>query len=584
MYPWDRFVETGSLSSKGNTLVRDRVTGVLCVKKVLDFYDPYVYGYLIDNHDPHIPQMYDFWEEEDKLVVVESYIKGRTLDEYLAQEGLDRDGKMRIMGEILDGIEFLHNAPVPIIHRDLKAENIMIDNAGNVKIIDYDAAKTFKPGESKDTVLIGTMGSAAPEQYGFAQSDPRTDIFAIGVLLRHIFNTDTSVEKVVIKATRMDPDQRYQNINEMRKALFGTGKKAGVAWSIPVFAACSIAAVLLIFWGLRMTDKADRRSAEDHVIYGADGIAVAPATDAPETSDPTTAVPQTAAAAVPVPVAAYQTIADDAPADIPEDIPEEIPEDTQGDDINEPEVPGKKRGEKDHAEHGDHPVRSAASATDKANKTGAAGKTRVAARTSAAPRSAVAHATQKPTASPPTYPPTNPPTLSPTRVPAIPTNPTYDLVAEVKGLNEAHMYTDSRKSLVKDITSRLKYTEEECYKAVDKCNIDFYDQAFNAHAYLLSKKEYSAPNEVINRLKDKYFTNSQIEYSFNTGNNYNAWVAKGKEKLGKLIKNVTYAKLSGYSDALKDQGYTTKLINAVMKEKKSDFDKLIDAGKIVDDT
>lgn len=587
MHPLDRFVETGSQSIRGNTLVRDRVTGAICVKKVLDFYDPYVYGYLIDHHDPHIPQMYDFWEEEDKLVIIEAYIKGRTLEEYLTQEGPDRDEKMRITGEILDGIEFLHNAPVPIIHRDLKTDNIMIDSAGNVKIIDYDAAKTYKPGESKDTVLIGTMGSAAPEQYGFAQSDPRTDIFAIGVMLRRIFNTDTSVEKVVFKATRMDPDQRYQNINELRKALFSSGKKTGIVWKRAVIAATGIAAVLLVFWGIRMTNKVSNIRAEGHVIYGADGETVATGTEAAEDAAETAAagIP----AAVPAPKDLGETVPEDVPEDVPVDVPEDIPEDVPEDPSADPGAPDKKHhgNKKDHEE-------------SPASRRAAAG-TNAAARTTAAPRTAVSHATarptniptSKPTATAPSTnkptseiaPPTNKPTSKPTPKPAMESKFTFDqIVAEVKGTNEASSYTYSRKYLINDIISRIPVSEDDCSRAVDKCKIDFCDQAMRAHSKWRSSNDPSTPNEVIKYMKGRLFTNSETEYSFGSGANYNYWLGKATDKLEKLIKNVTYAKLSGYSGALKDQGYTTKLINAAMKEKKSDFDKLIGEGKITDDT
>ena len=68
------------------------------------------------------------------------------------------------MSEICDGLLFLHAAEPPIIHRDIKAENILIDRTGCVKIIDYDAAKMYHKGKNRDTVLIGTEGSAAPEQ------------------------------------------------------------------------------------------------------------------------------------------------------------------------------------------------------------------------------------------------------------------------------------------------------------------------------------------------------------------------------------------------------------------------------------
>ncbi len=242
----DRFILMDEQDIEGLTLVKDKVSGVLCVRKELDYYDMSVFSYLKENHDPHIPQIYDYREQDGRLIVIESYIKGRTLGEYLEQESPDRNEKLRIIREVLDGIEFLHNAPVPIIHRDIKTDNIIIDEQGNVRVIDYDAAKTFKPGESKDTTLIGTVGSAAPEQFGFAQSDPRTDIYALGVLIRGVFDSDDSFGKVVTKATRMDPDQRFQTIDELRRALFAAASKDKKSRRPVIMIASFIAAAALI--------------------------------------------------------------------------------------------------------------------------------------------------------------------------------------------------------------------------------------------------------------------------------------------------------------------------------------------------
>ena len=104
-----------------------------------------------------------------------------------AGDVLSFEEKKRILLEICDGLVFLHEAQPPIIHRDIKASNIMVTDEGHVMIIDYDAAKQFVPGSEKDTVLIGTQGILRRSSTVLHQSDQRTDIYAFPVSLSKEF-------------------------------------------------------------------------------------------------------------------------------------------------------------------------------------------------------------------------------------------------------------------------------------------------------------------------------------------------------------------------------------------------------------
>ena len=178
------------------------------------------FEFLKKNSHKNIPNIKVFWEEDEKLVVIEELIQGDTLDKYLDENPeMPFEERKRILLEICDGLEFLHGAVPPIIHRDIKASNIMISDQGSVIIVDYDAAKQFMTSKTKDTVLIGTVGSAAPEQYGFAQSDERTDIYAVGKLIGRMLPDGRHVREVVEKATKMDPSMRYSSVRELRKEL-----------------------------------------------------------------------------------------------------------------------------------------------------------------------------------------------------------------------------------------------------------------------------------------------------------------------------------------------------------------------------
>lgn len=205
----------------GKSIVMDPTTERLYYKKVLSVFSVPVYRYLRDNPHKTIPGIKVFWKEEGNLVVIEDMIQGTTLDELL-DSGKDYRGnpltfeeKKRILLEICDGLAFLHSAKPPIIHRDIKASNVMVADDGSVKIIDYDAAKQYIEGKEKDTVLIGTQGSAAPEQYGFAQSDERTDIYGLGKLMQRMMPESVEAMKIAQKATKLQPELRYYSVSQM---------------------------------------------------------------------------------------------------------------------------------------------------------------------------------------------------------------------------------------------------------------------------------------------------------------------------------------------------------------------------------
>ncbi len=206
----------------GKSIVMDPTTERLYYKKVLSVFSVPVYRYLKNHPNKAIPGIKVFWKEEGNLVVIEEMIQGTTLDELLDSEKdyrgnpLSFEEKKRILLAICDGLIFLHASTPPIIHRDIKASNVMVADDGSVKIIDYDAAKQYIRGKEKDTVLIGTQGSAAPEQYGFAQSDERTDIYGFGKLIQRVMPESPQAMRIAAKATKLQPELRYNSVSQMR--------------------------------------------------------------------------------------------------------------------------------------------------------------------------------------------------------------------------------------------------------------------------------------------------------------------------------------------------------------------------------
>jgi tetratricopeptide (TPR) repeat protein len=140
---------------------------------------------LADLMHPNLPRIYDHFTENDRSYLVMDFIEGETLEDYLQRANgkpVPLDQVLTWGEELCDVLSYLHTHQPPIIFRDLKPSNVMISN-GHIFLIDFGIARVFKPGQSHDTVALGSPGFAAPEQYGKAQSTPRSDIYSLGALL-----------------------------------------------------------------------------------------------------------------------------------------------------------------------------------------------------------------------------------------------------------------------------------------------------------------------------------------------------------------------------------------------------------------
>ncbi len=196
--------------------------------KELYIYAKNVFAQLKKIENIHIPKIIECIQTEECLIVIEEYISGMTLQNRIDEQGVfSIDEALHRMLEICDGIETLHALSPSVIHRDLKPSNIMITNDGVLKIIDFNAAKQVNPMKNQDTVLIGSKDYAAPEQFGFGQSDTRTDIYGMGGLLQFMVTGQLKKEKpmsgwignIIDTCTQLEPAMRYQSINELRDAI-----------------------------------------------------------------------------------------------------------------------------------------------------------------------------------------------------------------------------------------------------------------------------------------------------------------------------------------------------------------------------
>lgn len=180
---------------------------------------------------PYITKIVSY---SDSQAIME-YISGKPLSEIsLPQEQL-----FEVICEICKGLAELHSAGV--IHRDIKPSNIILSDDGHIKIIDFDAARVKKPDADKDTSFIGTDGFAPPEQYGFTQTDERSDIYALGVTIKLLLRDkyeSSKFRKVAEKCMRFDPDKRYESVDQVEIALkFSRYKTAIIMCCAVVFCA-----------------------------------------------------------------------------------------------------------------------------------------------------------------------------------------------------------------------------------------------------------------------------------------------------------------------------------------------------------
>lgn len=190
---------------------------------------------------PSIPQIYDIVDTGKTFYVVMEYVQGISLDRMLLERTFFPEEKvLEFAWQLADVLDYLHDYPLPIIYRDIKPANLMLHPDGTLKLIDFGSARIKKGSDSRDMTSLGTVGYAAPEQYrDNAQTDPRTDIYALGVTLHHLVTgknpalppyeilpirqinpkLSRKLEAIIEKCIQIDPQLRYQSAKELLHAI-----------------------------------------------------------------------------------------------------------------------------------------------------------------------------------------------------------------------------------------------------------------------------------------------------------------------------------------------------------------------------
>jgi len=190
---------------------------------------------------PMLPRIVDIFETVDAIYLVEDFVEGITLDDLLKQQGKVAEAQgLRWFQELCGVLRYLHSQqPHPIIYRDMKPSNVMLQPDGSLKLIDFGIAREYKQESNADTAYIGTKGYAAPEQFGKAQTDARTDIYALGVTMYYLLTGKSpyeppyqfvparqlvpglshGIEYILGKCVQSEPSNRYQNVDELLEDL-----------------------------------------------------------------------------------------------------------------------------------------------------------------------------------------------------------------------------------------------------------------------------------------------------------------------------------------------------------------------------
>lgn len=219
-------------------LVKEQDREQLFIRKTLQG-KHLVYQLLQELEHPYLPAIYEVSFDGDMTTVIEEYIEGETVGE----AGLSDKQCRVIVRELCDVLILLHDKG--IIHRDIKPSNILLAKDGHIRLIDFDAARMPKEDAEQDTMLLGTRGYAPPEQYGFAQTDERADIYALGVTVKQILGDRAGkarYRRCLSKCTNLDPDKRYRDVRQVKKAFFG-----GPGWAAGVLCAAALIAALILW-------------------------------------------------------------------------------------------------------------------------------------------------------------------------------------------------------------------------------------------------------------------------------------------------------------------------------------------------
>lgn len=215
---------------------------------------------LMTVRNPNMAVVYDYAYENGDTYICEEQIDGTTVEELMKNNGLFSEKETaKIVIEVCKALESIHSLKPPVVHNDITVSNIMIREDGSVKLFDFDISRVYKKGQRQNTVLFGTESVAAPEHYGYGQSEPRTDIYCLGATMHkmltgaglddeHRVTYNGRLKSILEKCTEYDPSNRYESATELIKVLETFLKRKKIILARVIGGICVVAVIALVLF------------------------------------------------------------------------------------------------------------------------------------------------------------------------------------------------------------------------------------------------------------------------------------------------------------------------------------------------
>lgn len=209
-------------------LAKSRFSDNLFIWKEVDIHQKELYQQLMKYSFPGCVKIFGVYPQKEKCVIIQEYIQGDTIQELIDKNGVFSEREAAaIIRDLCDILTLLHS--YNIVHKDIQSNNIMITSDGVVKLIDFGCSRYYDESKKVDTYLMGTVGYAAPEQFGLKQTDCRTDIYSLGVLFHVLLTGKLLAEggniqkrryrKIIKRCTQIDWQKRYNSCTEIKEDL-----------------------------------------------------------------------------------------------------------------------------------------------------------------------------------------------------------------------------------------------------------------------------------------------------------------------------------------------------------------------------
>ncbi len=192
-----------------------------------------------DTHSDYLPKLYNWYVVGDELAVVLEHVEGISLEAYVQKQGpLEEEEALGIALNIAEALDALHTqAALPLIHRDVNPSNIIVTPHKTSVLIDMGIARVFKEEQAHDTEILGTVGYAAPEQFGYQQSSPKSDIYSLAAVILFMlsgkrpnqhavselesYNLSMQLKSVLRRALDFNPEYRQTSAKIFKSELEG---------------------------------------------------------------------------------------------------------------------------------------------------------------------------------------------------------------------------------------------------------------------------------------------------------------------------------------------------------------------------